>query len=329
MKKLSLIICCLLMFFIFQRDALAFSCRVNGAQVSMGSNVNIPVNITLDKTKDEIILFDLASYFICDGAVGLGHQDAIRITPGSASLHPSLVDQGYTGFIIDPIGAKYDFSVLSNNCIWPDSYCTVYRSDTNVSVPVKVKVGIKRSTVPNGNGVSINAGTTLASFRVQQRGAYRWGIGWGENYYTFNFNLKSPFVMPAYTCNVSNPNLTVDLKPVSAQQLRDAGAGRYTEEKPFSFALTCEPETAVDIKFEGTTMAGYSDVLKNTNSQTEAVGIQILHKNTPVVYGQTIRTINSASSNESLDFKAHYFYNGGQLNNGSVRSLATVTFDYK
>lgn len=315
------------MLFIFQRDAQAgFGCSLNGVALhayggAFNVSMDIPVDATVSKKGEEIMLFNLSPSLTCDGHA----KDALRIMPNTATLDPLLVNQGYTGFIIDPAGVKYNFSELSNKCIWPDGHC----SDGRGNSAIEVKVGIKRASVTNTRGVSVPVGTTLAKFTVQQHGYYSWGLGWGSNTYIMNFKLKSPFVMPAYTCNVSNPNLTVDLKPVSAQQLRDAGAGRYTEEKPFSFALICEPETAVDIKFEGTTMAGYSDVLKNTNSQTEAVGIQILHKNTPVVYGQTIRTINSASSNESLDFKAHYFYNGGQLNNGSVRSLATVTFDYK
>ena len=169
MKNLFLVmgfLCCLF----FQRDAQAnFGCSLNGVPLhTYGDIFNVSMNIAVDakvsKKGEDIILFNLDPALTCSGGTGVSQQGALRIMPNTAVLDPLLVNQGYTGFIIDPAGVKYNFSELSNKCIWPDANCSVTAAATTTA-PVKVQVGIKRASVTTTRGISVPAGTNWLNLK--------------------------------------------------------------------------------------------------------------------------------------------------------------------
>lgn len=300
-------------------EAMAFNCS--------GPYGNIPVTVEIDKSQSEIIIVDMnKSAFYCNGLISPSFQDAIRIMPGTAILSPTLINAGFTGFFIDSLNQKFDFSQSSNKCIWPNATCPI--GSGSFSGPLPLKIGIRGNG--NNNGVNMPAGTELARVKFQQRGNYGGNIGWGSNQYLFVFTLKNAVVIPTYTCNVDNgDDIVVKLPAVDKQAIR-SNAGRYDGvSKTFDLNLTCEPKTSIDVRFDGDIMTGHPDVLKNTSDVTKSVGIQVLKDNIPVVFGNKTHVIDSAQAHETLSYRAHYYYNGGALNPGAVRAIATVTFDYQ
>ncbi|ROS11118.1 type 1 fimbria pilin [Raoultella sp. BIGb0399] len=142
-------------------------------------------------------------------------------------------------------------------------------------------------------------------------------------------------ITPEKGCSVTNPNQTVTLLDVKTSALK-SNAGRYPGGKDFNIGLSCTPQTKVSMKFEGTTMTGRNDVLANqstgTDSAGSSVGIQMMYGNNPVTLGQTFLVVNDAKETETLPFKAHYYYNGGDLQlqqGGDVAASATFSFTYQ
>ncbi len=74
-------------------------------------------------------------------------------------------------------------------------------------------------------------------------------------------------------------------------------------------------------------MSGKNDVLANTSSDNDAVGIQILYNNEPVTLGENISITGSSQAQLILPFNA-YYYNGGAIKAGPVTAVATFTFSY-
>lgn len=145
---------------------------------------------------------------------------------------------------------------------------------------------------------------------------------------TWNLTTKNELVIPAYTCAWTNPNQTVTLDQVAARNLRANGAGRYPQPHTFAVNLTCEPQTTVTMKFEGTTMTGKNDVLANTSPGNDSVGVQVLFNNNPIVYGQDLQVIANSQAQEDLTFNAYYYYDCGTIEAGELNAIATVTLTY-
>lgn len=114
-------------------------------------------------------------------------------------------------------------------------------------------------------------------------------------------------------------------------ELRHMGPGRYPNVfTEFSLNLSCDPGVQVKATFNAEPMEGYSDVIRNTNTITESVGVQVLDENEkPVIIGEQNQVVESATNIEMLKYKAFYYYNGGLLEPGRVTSLATVVFEYQ
>lgn len=134
-------------------------------------------------------------------------------------------------------------------------------------------------------------------------------------------------------CSVTNSNQTVTLQDASKAELRNH-PGRYPKGKEFNIALSCDPQTKVSVKFEGTTMPGQDSVLANQTtgdgSAGASVGIQMLYDNNPVTLGQPLQVLSNAQSSEQLPFSAHYYYNGGaDIQAGNVTATTTFNFTYQ
>lgn len=306
------------------KDVFAFTCS--------GPKDKIPVAIDASKFPDngELVIIDMNKHsFYCMGYINSTFQDAIRIENGTSVLNHELLKAGFQGFYIDGLNKKHNFETAKDLCIWYNYNCATSTSSDQVSRKLNIKIGIRK--IASNPLVMIPAGTIIASFTARQRGNYGSGGGvWGGNMHYFSFVLSHDLIIPTYSCNVDNAdNIVVKLPPVDTKTLR-ANIGRYDGvSKPFELNLSCRPGTAVDVTFDGDIMKNHPDVLSNSSSSTGSVGIQILKGSSPVVFGSKNRVIENAQEHESLTYKAHYFYNGGALNPGAVKSLATVTFDYQ
>lgn len=303
------------------RMAFAFGCTSAGIGIGGTGSFTIPITVTLSKTSNEIILTDMSTYTTCSGQTG--YMDALRLATGTGILSSQLTALGYSGFISNNgITAGNDFPLGIANCVWPQnaSNCTEAPS----LAPLRVKIGMRRGAVMNSRGITIPAGTEIATFAVDQRSVSTWG--WRK---TWHFVLAAPLVIPGYTCQIDNPEQTVELEGVRSQDLINHGAGTYPDKnKNFTVDLTCDQADKITMQFDGTTMAGHADVLANTQSGNNAVGIQVLFNGTPIKYGEQIQVKTNPSPHESLAFDAHYFYSGGQVNAGPVGALATMSFTY-
>ncbi|MEB6186382.1 fimbrial protein [Enterobacter roggenkampii] len=300
-------------------DVMAFSCS--------GPVGNIPVDVEMNKSPSEIVIVDMnKSGFMCSGRTSSGYQDAIRIISGTAILNSAMSNAGFTGFFIDSLNQKFDFSQSGSRCVWPDGACSI--GPDSYSSPLPLKIGIRNNGA--NNRVTLPAGTEIARVEFQQRGNYSGNIMWGDKKFEFIFTLKNDLVIPAYTCSVDNGEvIKLNLPKVDGNAMLNK-IGRYDGvSKTLDLNLTCEPQTSVDIKFDGETMNGRSDVLKNTGRSTQSVGIQIVRNGEAVVFGENKHIIDSAQSHETLSYNVYYYYNGGELIPGPVKSISTVTFDYR
>jgi len=298
------------------KAAFAFNCTSNGVSIVGAGTFTIPIDVTLNKTTDSIILTDLSSYTSCFGQTG--YSDALRTT--GASISPLLSGLGFSGFA-NIYGTLHNFP-LNQQCVWPDASCSTNYPNVQYT-PVRVQIGMKRTSSVNMGGITIPAGAEIARLSVQQRSYSTWG--WDK---TWIFTLKNPLEIPAYTCTVSNPNQTINLPIVSKSDLQSNGAGKYSVATPFNLNLNCDPQTTVSVKFEGENMAGTNDVLANTSSGNDSVGVQMVYNSTPVKLGQNLQVIDNAQAQEILPFNAHYYYNGGNISGGPVTSVTTFTFSY-
>jgi len=119
------------------------------------------------------------------------------------------------------------------------------------------------------------------------------------------------------------------MPPVNLTDIKNNGTGRYPAMKGFNVALTCDPHTVVSMQFAGTSMQGHNDVLANSDAGNNAIGIQVMYNNAPVILGVNSRVISDAQAQEILAFNAAYYFNGDSaLHAGPVSSVATVTFTY-
>lgn len=304
------------------KPAYAFGCTSNGVSIGGAGTFTIPVDVSISKNSSEIIISDMGQYTTCNGWLGPSYNDALQVT--TSTLSSQLTALGFSGFAYI-WGAKYSFP-LPSKCIWPDGSCST--PNTSFVGPVNVKIGIQRQAQTNANSAVIPAGTEIARFSVIQRGNYGGSSpAWGNNK-TWIFTLRNPLVIPAYTCAWTNPNQTVVMPSANITDLRSNGVGRYPQGKDFAINLNCDPETTVAIQFDGIAMAGKSDVLANNGQPSNPVGIQIVNGNTPVVLGQRFQVISNARSQESLAFKAFYFYNGNTVSPGTINATSTVTLSY-
>ncbi len=305
----------------FSTAVLAFGCSTNGVYGSSGSSWSVQVAPPILKkdTQSYVTITDMASYVSCDGVT----NDNLKTL--TASINSTLASYGFTG-VININGTRYDMPA-GGYYIWPYPLSS---ATLNGSAALKVKLELKRATTGIWKtGATLPVGTTIATFVAQQRSGSSWG--WND---TWTFKLNAPLVIPAYTCNITSPlNRTVKLPQVASNDLRHKGSGRYTESKTrFSFNLDCDELATVKVSFSGPMMTGKNDVLANQEAGNDNVGVQIVPSGSSTAAkfdGSFTNVIDSAQEQETLDFDAYYYYNGGTVSGGPVKALATYTFDYE
>lgn len=296
--------------------ALAFGC--NG---EWSTTKTINVDLSKNELAQDIRLWNFLFY--CNGDPN--NYDALRIEPNKSYIHPKLAGLGYTGYV-NISGNNYYLNTVGYACVWPNTSCGT--AGANIYSPLR-GLGIKRTSVGNWNDVTIPAGTELIRVAVQQRGNYGTGPGvWGGNYNYWILKTANEISFPAYSCTVTNPEQTIILPTVGTTNLRNNGAGKYPTAVPFNLNLNCESQAVVSINFEGENMAGTDNVLANTTSGNDSVGVQMVYNNTPIKLGQNLRVINNAQSQEVLPLNAYYYYNGGEVSGGGVTAVSTFTLSY-
>lgn len=318
--------------FFYVKSAQAFECNipVNGV-----TTIEVSVDrIDFTKPADKINLLNLANYVNCSGNISENFKDALRIIDKSAELGPEFKRRGVTGYFISQDAQYHDFSDSLSFCIWPDANCSTVENDKYESA-MHLIVGIKNPAAgPFARQAHhIPAGAEIARFQVVQRGRYNDQTpDWGGNIITFILTTKNPINFPTYACTVDGDKFSVQLPPVSLNELRASGTGKFDDiSKTFAIQLNCDFSTMVDITFDAATMDGLNNVIVNKNNRASSVGIQLYDRKTKktITFGERYRIIDFSEKNERLEFDAFYFYNGGLLNPGVVNASAIVTFNYQ
>lgn len=150
------------------------------------------------------------------------------------------------------------------------------------------------------------------------------------NYMSF---ASSVMIIKQKGCSVTNFDKNVIIPEVKKNTLL-ASPGKSSTNEDFNINLNCTPGTKVSAKFDGVSMAGYSDVLKNLSTDSasagQSVGVQMTINDSSVTLGQNVLLTSNALADEVLNFKAHYFYNGGgDIQGGKVSAATTFTLTYQ
>ncbi len=298
------------------KNANAFYCNRTG-------DIQVAPPVLRKDTNSTVALFDLSSIITCSG----DQNDNLAIE--TSSIDSGLANYGFTG-VLNLSGQRFDMPA-SNVYIWPYSNSPA-RVGNWSTLPVNVIFELRRSSMGAwASGVTLPAGTRLATLRSIQHG----NGGWGDSYPTWNLVLSAPLVIPAYTCNVTNTaSHRVSLPDVDRSELRGIGKGIFTRSRTrFSIDLACEAMATVDMSIDGTKMTGKEDVLANLESGNDNIGIKVFpadNTTTPVVFdGSTNEVFESAAANESFAYDAYYYYDGGRFFPGNVRAQMTYTFTYR
>lgn len=325
--------------------AFAFKCKT--ASYEPVSNTSATFNISIspasiNKGTLTLNLVDLASQVRCYGVPGTSLNDGTRWNDalGLESiqlLSTELKNRGFDAFVqVDNDGIDRMTITPQTICVWWNENCSV---GPNMSASqwrniLSTKIGIKRTenTGVWQKAVKIPAGTEVARLVTRIR-----TNGWINAYLTFRLVLSADMVIPATTCNIDNLSKKVTLRDVRLRDMINHGAGRYTASPTeFSYQLTCDTATSVSVKLEGNPLSSTSgplnNVLENTIIATKNIGVQVTFNDTPMSIlssDPAVTVINNAVANETLKFKAYYYYNGDSgTSAGPVKSQATITFDY-
>lgn len=324
LKKLLAIIAIACSWACFCPNALAFTCW-NGSASTYNASATFTVQVdapVLDKSVIDTMLTDMSAYAKCQGQPDSTYQDSLRVN--TLSISSVLTNLGYEPYV-EILGQKYKNQSV---CIWPPSSgCNIFETGEHTG-PILAKLGITRTTVTSwGSGTTLPAGSEIMRMETQMRG----GAKWQPWYITWVFVLKNDLVTPTYTCELDNNYSNyISLPNVSVNQLKANGPGKYPDAAaPFQFKLTCDPQTSVSIRFDGTTMDNIDNVLANTKSGNDNVGIQLLFNDNPIKIGEMLEVISNSQANETVGFNAYYYYKGGAVSGGEVNSVATFTFDYQ
>lgn len=200
-----------------------------------------------------------------------------------------------------------------------------------ITIPINAQIGIKRATNSGswGTASTLSANTEIARMVSQFR--YSGSDVWRTNTVTWVFTLKDELVIPAYTCSITQYDKNVTLPEVKRSDIVSHGAGRYLNaKKEFKFNLVRDPQTTVSVTFEGTPLSGTDNVLKNTLTGNDNIGVQMLFSDdTPVKLATKYPVVSSAQASEILNLNAYYYYKGGAVSSGPVKANTTFTFDYQ
>lgn len=320
MKKISLLLLQLfILFWVFTPGkTYAFGCD------TWTKNVNVtPFTVGRD---DAVTASLSAATLYCSGA----SADALRVY--SVTLNPKLVNAGFTDttLSISSVGNyTYPFSSSIYKCVWNTS-CVGTGSQTATSTFTPT---IKRVAGTWPDLVAMNSGESLLTIKLQQKGYYSSTPSWGTNMVEINYKLTGAIIPPVYTCNINTYDNTVTLPATQVSDIRSQSSGRVGSSTRFNIKLDCDKKTKVSLQFDGTKMSGTGteDVLVNQNSGNSNIGIQLYRADTgaAIAFGNKYVVTDRSDTTENLAFDAYYYYKGGSVSAGMIKSTSTFVFTYE
>lgn len=330
MKKRSLTLLQLLaLVCIFMTSKVyAFGCE----SISIGGSKTYTVS-AFTAERDAINLTLPSSFISCSGSTSAGNNDALRVY--KVTLNDKLINAGFTdtSLNISYFGDySYPFSDSIYKCVWYDASCTTPGS-SSAKNSATFKPTLKRAAGV-WPALTMGSGETVLSIQLQQRGNYGSGPAWGGNMWTIKYVLNGPVTTPDYTCAINTYDNTVELPIAHASDIRALSNGKIPSSKTrFNIQLDCKKQTRVSLQFDGAKMSGTGtdDVLVNQISGNDNIGIQLYRADTEtaIAFGSKYIAVDSANITENLAFDAYYYYNGGNISAGMLKSLATFTFTYE
>lgn len=137
------------------------------------------------------------------------------------------------------------------------------------------------------------------------------------------------------TCSIATPSIPVDLKSVTASELRDAGVAGDT---PFTIGLTCPENIRLYATLtDGSAPGNTSDQLSLAPGSTASgVGLRILRDGTPLAFGPDSSApgntnqwfVDMSSGAVQIPLTAQYI-STGTVTPGTVKGVATFTMSYQ
>lgn len=256
-------------------------------------------------------------------------KDTLKIS--AVTFNPDLSGQGFELEVKVGASSWMTASDAVGKCIWVDANCTITYSHgwySNISTqPVSVRL-VRNSSMAYS---TIPAGTLIASMTLlHYSSSYPNGFIDGAGSFYFKFDGDVTPIVP--TCDVKNFDKNVTLPDVKRTDLVNHGTGRYTSAtKEFNINLECENSPKVSVIFDGDKMSGVAseDVLVNKLTGNENIGVQILYNSNPLKIGEKVAVLSSAGANEALKFNAYYYFKGGTVQSGTIKSQTEFTFSYE
>ncbi|QOV68613.1 fimbrial protein [Citrobacter sp. BDA59-3] len=255
-------------------------------------------------------------------------KDHVKIE--SVTLDSALIDREFTIEVKVANSSWMSNTAAINKCVWVDGSCSTNGSTStavNNRATQPVFIRLKRNTLNSYD--AIPNGANIATVKLQQYGGGG-SVRGAAAYLYFKFDGAVTPVVP--TCDVKNFDNNVTLPKVKRTDLVSHGSGRYTgATKEFNINLACENTPKVNVTFSGDKMSGVAseDVLVNKLSGNDNVGVQILYGSNPLKIGEKVAVLSAAGSNELLKFNAYYYYKGGTVQGGTIKSQSEFTFTYE
>ncbi len=252
------------------------------------------------------------------------YQDTVRIS--SVTVSPAISDREFTVQV--GINNSWTNASSSNGrCVYYTTSCNISQNESKNEPTVPVSVKLKRNST--NAYTPIPDGTLIATVKLTQYSRFATGGGPSATLYFYTFGEVTPIIP---TCEVKNFDNKVTLPDVRRADLVSHGTGRYAgATKEFTINLACKYQPKVNVTFDGDKMPGIAseDVLVNKLTGNDNVGVQILYGSNPLKIGAKVALLSAARASESLKFKAYYYYKGGTVQSGPVKSQTVFTFDYK
>jgi type 1 fimbria pilin len=223
-------------------------------------------------------------------------------------------------------------SAAVGKCVWVDANCSINGS-TSTPVNNRATQAISVRLLRNSTAAydPIPAGTDIATVILWHfSSAYPSGRSSPVATLYFKFDGAVTPIIP--TCDITNFDSNVIMPDVRRSDLVRQGAGRYTGvSKEFNINLACGNMPRVTVKFNGDKMPGIAseDVLVNKLSGNDNIGIQLFYKSNAMKIGENIELLSAAADSENLKFNAYYYYKGGAVQSGPIKSQTEFTFTYE
>ncbi|WP_104025917.1 fimbrial protein [Vibrio jasicida] len=315
----------LIFLFVFWSNcSFAFDCTYDN---------NSSKSISLSDVKnigDEVVLYNFLAE-TCSGILQKDYQDAMRIS--NATKFSVLSGSGLDILFKSEDGNYHLWNdSIKGRCIWPTegTYCagTNYNNHNYYTYSMKGKVILRRVSGTQ-SGITIPAGSQLASLQFQQRGYGGAQPIWTNNYYNVTFRNADALEFPTCSIEASSLDQLVALPPVSKSEF--SGIGSTAGQVPFQYRLNCDSGVTVNLTVEDSSdLSNTGDIFRlQSDATATGVGIQMLHDGTPVSFKESKTLVSSAVQGMNLiDFSARYIKIADDVQPGRVIAKAIISFDY-